>query len=138
MMSRRLKHHKTEDPLKLYERFYRFGIRPTWLQVNRVLNKRTQKDGTIQYLVKWTDLGYADSTWEDEDEEIPELSTFIQYYEDLRYVCGVDGAKKKSKKKKKGEGEEEERPRKYNPPPDKPTTNLDVKYKVCFTDFLYN
>jgi chromodomain-helicase-DNA-binding protein 4 len=97
--------------------------------VNRVLNKRTLKDGVVQYLVKWTDLGYAESTWEDEDEEIPELPLYIQYYEDLRYVCGVDGAKKK-KKKKKGEGEEEERPRKYNPPPDKPTTSLDVKYKV--------
>jgi hypothetical protein len=36
MMSRRLKHHKTEDPLKLYERFYRFGIRPSWLQVIRL------------------------------------------------------------------------------------------------------
>ncbi len=96
-----------------------------------MLNKRTLKDGVVQYLVKWTDLGYAESTWEDEDEEIPELPLYIQYYEDLRYVCGVDGAKKK-KKKKKGEGEEEERPRKYNPPPDKPTTSLDVKYKVRY------
>ena len=128
-MTRRLKHHKKhEDPLKLYERFYRYGIRPTWLQISRVLNKQILKDGTVQYLVKWMDLPYAECTWEDEDEEIPELATMIQHFEDLKYVCGAEGARKK-KKKKKGEGEEEERPRKYNPPPEKPTTNLDVKYK---------
>ncbi len=46
-----------------------------------MLNKRTLKDGVVQYLVKWTDLGYAESTWEDEDEEIPELPIYIQYYE---------------------------------------------------------
>lgn len=127
-MTRRLKHHKTDDPLKLYERFYRYGIRPTWLQINRVLNKRILKDGTVQYLIKWIDLNYAESTWEDEDEDIPELQLMIQNYDDLKYVCGVEGSRKK-KKKKKGEADEDERVRKYNPPPEKPTTNLDVKYK---------
>ena len=127
-MSRRLKHHKQNDPLKLYERFYRYGIRPTWLQISRVLNKRVAKDGTVQYLIKWTDLGYAESTWEDEDEEIPDFAEFVQNYEDLRYVSGVDGSRKK-KKKRKGEGDEDERPRKYNLPPDKPVCNLDIKYK---------
>merc|ERR1719186_656148 len=105
-------------------RFYRYGIKPTWLQPNRVLNRRTLKDGTVQYLVKWHDLTYSDSTWEDEDEEIPDLLTFIRDYEDLRYVCGADGRKKKKKGK---EGEEAKR--KYNAPPDKASTDLDVKYK---------
>merc|ERR1719327_426610 len=71
------------------------------------------------------DLTYAESTWEDEDEDIPDLLNFIRDYEDLRYVCGADG---RSKKKKKKGGEEEHR-RKYNPPPDKPNSDLDVKYK---------
>merc|ERR1712183_1125048 len=62
-LNKRLKHHKVEDPLKLYERFYRYGIRPTWLQPNRVINKRIMKDGSVQYLVKWTDMTYADSSW---------------------------------------------------------------------------
>merc|ERR1719427_1199098 len=110
--SRRIKHHKQEDPKQMYKRFYRYGIKPTWLQPNRVLNRRTLKDGTVQYLVKWHDLTYSDSTWEDEDEEIPDLLTFIRDYEDLRYVCGADGRKKKKKGK---EGEEAKR--KYNAPP---------------------
>ena len=57
--------------------------------------------------------------------DIPEFPIFIQYYEDLRYVCGVDG--KKKKKKKKGEDGEEKK-RRYNPPPDKAITDLDDKY----------
>ena len=121
--SRRLKHHKTEDPMQMYKRFYRYGIRPTWLQPQRVLNRRTLKDGMVQYLVKWIDLTYAESTWEDEDEEIPDLPNFIKDYEDLRYVCGADGRKKKKKSK------EDEVKRKYNPPPDKGITDLDLKYK---------
>ena len=79
----------------------------------------------VQYLVKWMDLTYAESTWEDEDEDIPDLLNFIRDYEDLRYVCGADGRSKKKKKK----GGEEEHKRKYNPPPDKPSTDLDIKYK---------
>merc|ERR1719354_540280 len=124
--SRKLKHHKHDDPLKLYERFYRFGIRPTWLQPNRVINKRILKDGAVQYFVKWTDMTYADCTWEDEDMDIPELPTFIQNFEDLKYVSGAEGGRKK--KKKQGEKDEDQN-RKYKPFPDKPMTNLDTKYK---------
>jgi len=123
--SRRLKHHKHEDPRQMFKRFYRYGVKPTWLQPNRVLNRRQIKDGTIQYLVKWQDLTYADSSWEDEDEEIPDLNVFIRDYEDLRYVCGADGRKKKKKGKEGGE----EVKRKYNAPPDKSSTDLDVKYR---------
>ena len=122
--SRRLKHHKHEDPRQMYKKFYRYGIRPTWLQPMRVLNRRQLKEGGIQYLVKWTDLTYAESSWEDEDADIPDLPLFIKDYEDLRYVCGADGRKKKKKNKDDGD-----RKRKYNPPPDKPTADLDVKYK---------
>jgi len=128
-MGKRLQHHKkTEDPLQLHAKYIRFGLRPSWLVPNRVLNKQVLKDGTVQYLVKWTDLSYADASWEDEDEEIPELSVLIQHYEDLKFVCGAEGSKRK-KKKKKGDGEEDEKPRKYNPFPEKALTNLDTKYK---------
>ncbi|MAD24502.1 MAG: hypothetical protein CMO44_10070 [Verrucomicrobiales bacterium] len=124
--SRRIKHHQKEDPHQMYKRYYRYGIRPTWLQPCRVLNRRVRpKDGMVQYLVKWMDLTYAEATWEDEDEDIPDLLNYIRDYEDLRYVCGADG---RSKKKKKKGGEEEPR-RKYNPPPDKPSSDLDIKYK---------
>lgn len=87
---------------------------------------RTMRDGSNQYFIKWRDLPYQDCSWEDEDMEIPDLATFVQYYEDLRFVCGADG--KRKKKKKKGDDEDSVK-RRYNPPPDKPTTNLDDKYE---------
>ncbi|QQP48589.1 ChromodomainhelicaseDNAbinding protein Mi2 -like protein, partial [Caligus rogercresseyi] len=104
----RLKHHhrsKAEDPNKLYERFFRYGIRPEWLQIHRILNRRTFKDGSVQYYVKWRDLPYIDCSWEDEEFDLPDYTTYVQHYEDLRYVCGVDGKgiKKKQRRKKAGE-----------------------------------
>ncbi len=125
--ARRLKHHSQKaDPLKLYERFFKYGIRPEWLEIHHVVNKRTMKDGSLQYFIKWKDLPYQDCSWEDEELDIPDFATHIQHYEDLRYVCGVDGSSKKKKKKKKGEADEEDtRVRRYNPPPDKATTDLD-------------
>merc|ERR1719266_3085799 len=94
------------------------------MQPNRVLNKRQMRDGSWQYLVRWQDLTYAESTWEDEDMDIPELAQFIKEYEDLRYVCGADGRSKKKSKKAEAEVK-----RKYNAPPDRPSTDLDNKYK---------
>ncbi len=96
---RRLKHHtkKYEDPLHLQERFFRYGIRPEWLQIHHVISRQTLRDGTVQYFIKWRDLPYVDCSWEDEDMEIPDFQTFIQYYEDLRYVCGADGNRMKKK-----------------------------------------
>merc|ERR1712047_112577 len=46
MSSRRLKHHKpkAEDPYKMQERFFRYGIRPEWLQIHHVISKRQLRD----------------------------------------------------------------------------------------------
>ena len=108
--SKRVKHHhkRAEDPYKLQERFFRYGIRPDWLQIQKVLSKQELKDGTKQFFIKWRELPYQDCSWEDEDMDIPEYETFKQYYEDLRYVCGADG-KRKKKKKKDEDGEERKR-----------------------------
>ena len=42
------------------------------------------KDGTVQYLIKWNDLSYAESTWENEDIDIPEFPDHIQNFDDLK------------------------------------------------------
>ena len=84
-LSRKIKHHKKyEDPLKLHERFYRYGIRPDWLQIHHVISKRTMRDGTLQYFIKWRELPYVDCSWEDEDMDIPDFAILKQNYEDLR------------------------------------------------------
>ena len=127
VMSKRLKHHKKAvDPYKIQERFIRYGIRPDWLQIHHIISRRTLKDGTVQYFIKWRELPYVDCSWEDEDMDIPDYQTFVYDYEDLRFVCGADGKKKKKKKRYDDDGNE--RKRKYNAPPDKPTTDLDDPY----------
>lgn len=128
------------EEMDLENRFYRYGIRPEWLVVHRVINHRTLRDNRTQYLVKWRELNYDMASWEEEgpEVEIPGLKRGIEEYFDLRVACGVDTpAKKKSKGKshKKGKSkeaaveEERETPRRYNPPPEKPSSNLSRKWE---------
>ena len=44
------------------------GVRPEWCVVERVLAERACHDGATQYLVKWCDLGYSESTWESTED----------------------------------------------------------------------
>jgi chromodomain-helicase-DNA-binding protein 4 len=79
MSSRRRKKAETEvDPLE--ERFYKYGIRPEWLQIHRIVNHQTLPDGTTQYLVKWRELSYDRVSWEDEAEDLPQFKRYIDLY----------------------------------------------------------
>ncbi|KAL7288976.1 hypothetical protein TKK_0016934 [Trichogramma kaykai] len=129
------KQHSTKrEDYNLEERFYRYGVRPEWLVVHRIINHRLQRDGRAMYLVKWRDLGYDQSTWEDEHADIPGLKIAIEYYLDLRAANSADGPTRKGKKgkgkksKTKELMEDDDRvPRRYTPPPEKPTTDLRKK-----------
>ncbi|XP_044753178.1 chromodomain-helicase-DNA-binding protein Mi-2 homolog isoform X2 [Coccinella septempunctata] len=118
---------KDED---LEERFYRYGVKPEWLVVHRVINHRTMRDGRTLYLVKWRELPYDQATWEEESDEIPGLKQAIEYYMDLR-AAYTGNKKKKGRKGKTRElmdDEEKTAVRRYTPPPEKPTTDLKKKY----------
>ncbi|KAG8225258.1 hypothetical protein J437_LFUL006490 [Ladona fulva] len=126
------------DEQTLEEKFYRYGIKPEWLIVHRIINHKNLRDGRILYLVKWRDLGYDQATWEEENNDIPALKRAIEYYQDLRASCNADllvskkGKKGKGKKTKTKELQEEEgdrTPRRYTPPPEKPSTDLKKKYE---------
>uniref|UniRef100_A0AC34FH11 Chromo domain-containing protein n=1 Tax=Panagrolaimus sp. ES5 TaxID=591445 RepID=A0AC34FH11_9BILA len=62
---------KEDDPHNLEEKFYRYGIKPEWMQVNRVLHHICYQKGQYDYLVKWKELMYDQATWERDDQEIP-------------------------------------------------------------------
>ncbi|XP_053689354.1 chromodomain-helicase-DNA-binding protein Mi-2 homolog isoform X2 [Sabethes cyaneus] len=129
------------DDTELEEKYYKYGVKPEWLMVHRVINHRTMRDGRTLYLVKWRELPYDLATWEEEDEDIAGLKNAIEYYLDLRANCtneinssssGSKKSKKKGRKSRAKELEDEERLglRRYTPPPDKPTTDLKRKYEV--------
>lgn len=119
----------------LEEKFYRYGVKPEWLIVHRVINHRTMRDGRTLYLVKWRELVYDQVTWEEESDEIPGLRGAVEYYLDLRAAATADASVrkkgKKGRKSKAKEVEEDDRSTKrYTPPPEKPTTDLKKKYEV--------
>ncbi|CAB1314904.1 unnamed protein product [Coregonus sp. 'balchen'] len=57
---------KSKDPqyAAMEERFYRYGIKPEWMVIHRILNHSYDKDGDVHYLIKWRDLPYDQCTWE--------------------------------------------------------------------------
>ncbi|KAF8796833.1 Chromodomain-helicase-DNA-binding protein 4 like protein [Argiope bruennichi] len=118
----------------LEEKFYRYGIRPEWLQIHKIINHRTGKDGKTKYLVKWRDLPYDLTTWEDgkitDDFEIPDWQKAENYYWDLR--ASLESQNKKYVKNKSSKGKrpkdlkDEDGTRRLTPPPDKPTVDEEV------------
>jgi chromodomain-helicase-DNA-binding protein 4 len=58
----------------------RYGIKPEWMIVHRIINHRTMRDGRTLYLVKWRDLSYDQATWEEENESILGLKQAIDFY----------------------------------------------------------
>ncbi|UYV68737.1 CHD5 [Cordylochernes scorpioides] len=123
----------------LEEKYYRYGVRPEWLQVHRVINHRTLRDGRTMYLVKWRDLTYDQASWEFGDNtgefEIPDLQKAINLYWDLRNAAEAYHNKKsggsgkmKSKSRRREQLEEAGSGRRMTPPPEKPSVDPKKKY----------
>lgn len=136
---KRIQMHRAEgqelDETALEEKFYRYGVKPEWLMVHRVINHRTMRDGRVLYLVKWRELPYDQCTWEEEGDDIAGIKPAIEYYMDLRSALTSEGAvRKKGKKGRKSKNkeleDEEKMTKRYTPPPEKPTTDLKKKYEV--------
>ncbi|XP_017051832.1 chromodomain-helicase-DNA-binding protein 3 [Drosophila ficusphila] len=64
----------------LKDRFYRHGVKPQWLLLQRIIGHREEPDGTAVYLVKWRELPYADSTWEQDEDYVQGLGRAIELY----------------------------------------------------------
>uniref|UniRef100_A0A5S6QHK0 Chromodomain-helicase-DNA-binding protein 3 n=1 Tax=Trichuris muris TaxID=70415 RepID=A0A5S6QHK0_TRIMR len=71
---------KEEDPHNLEERYYRYGIKPEWLQIQRIINHKLHKHGTVEYLIKWRELSYDQASWESDEFELPNFADAMQYY----------------------------------------------------------
>uniref|UniRef100_A0A4W4DYV5 DNA helicase n=1 Tax=Electrophorus electricus TaxID=8005 RepID=A0A4W4DYV5_ELEEL len=79
----------------LEEKYYRYGIKPEWMMVHRIINHSMDKKGNYHYLVKWRDLTYDQCTWERDDLDIPEFGIHkaptIKYEEQPDFVTVTGG-----------------------------------------------
>ncbi|CAH2272586.1 chromodomain-helicase-DNA-binding 3 isoform X4 [Pelobates cultripes] len=64
----------------LEEKFYRYGIKPEWMSIQRIINHSMDRRGCYHYLIKWRDLAYDQSTWEEDDMKLPDYDYHKQMY----------------------------------------------------------
>nr|XP_008174349.1 chromodomain-helicase-DNA-binding protein 3 isoform X7 [Chrysemys picta bellii] len=117
---------KSKDPLyaQMEERFYRYGIKPEWMAIHRIINHSIDKKGNYHYLVKWRDLPYDQSTWEEDEMAIPDFDFHKHaYWRHRELIMGEDPAQPRRYKKKKKEMPSEG-------PPNSPTNDPTVKYET--------
>ncbi|XP_075764199.1 chromodomain-helicase-DNA-binding protein 3 isoform X2 [Pelodiscus sinensis] len=117
---------KSKDPLyaQMEERFYRYGIKPEWMAIHRIINHSIDKKGNYHYLVKWRDLPYDQSTWEEDEMAIPDFDFHKHaYWRHRELIMGEDPAQPRKYKKKKKEMPSEG-------PPNSPTNDPTVKYET--------
>uniref|UniRef100_A0A671X5Z1 Uncharacterized protein n=1 Tax=Sparus aurata TaxID=8175 RepID=A0A671X5Z1_SPAAU len=111
---------KSKDPqyAVMEERFYRYGIKPEWMVIHRILNHSFDKDGDVHYLIKWRDIPYDQCTWEVDDFDVPEYDGHKANYWDHRLVTG----------ELKGKKLKDDHP-KREVPPDAPIIDPTIKFE---------
>lgn len=63
------------------EKFYKFGVKPEWLIVHRVINHRTMRDGRTLYLVKvFIFLIYRDTSAGDQNQICHMFYNIFKFY----------------------------------------------------------
>uniref|UniRef100_M4AJS6 Chromodomain helicase DNA binding protein 5 n=1 Tax=Xiphophorus maculatus TaxID=8083 RepID=M4AJS6_XIPMA len=119
---------KSKDPqyAAMEERFYRYGIKPEWMIIHRILNHSFDKDGDVHYLIKWRDLPYDQCTWEADDFDVPEYEIHKAFYWDHReQILGED---QRPLVVRKGKKLKENYP-KREVPPDAPIIDPTIKFE---------
>ncbi|KAM7422043.1 hypothetical protein PAMA_010229 [Pampus argenteus] len=119
---------KSKDPqyAVMEERFYRYGIKPEWMVIHRILNHSFDKDGDVHYLIKWRDLPYDQCTWEVDDFDVPEYDSHKACYWDHReQILGEDQRPLVVRKGKKVKDDHPKR----EVPPDAPIIDPTIKFE---------
>ncbi|XP_056884414.1 chromodomain-helicase-DNA-binding protein 3 isoform X4 [Takifugu flavidus] len=106
----------------LEDKYYRYGIKPEWMMIHRIINHSVDKKGIYHYLVKWKDLTYDQCTWERDDMDIPDFAIYKKnYWRHRDAIMKEDPDKPKRMRNKGQEGEEES--------PASPVTDPTIKYE---------
>ncbi|XP_061093053.1 chromodomain-helicase-DNA-binding protein 3 isoform X3 [Conger conger] len=115
---------RAKDPqyAALEEKFYRYGIKPEWMMIHRIINHSVDKKGNYHYLVRWRDLTYDQCTWESDDLEIPEFNTHkTNYWRHREEVMKDDPEKPRRMRNLRKEDNDV--------PPSSPVNDPTVKYE---------
>ncbi|KAM6909031.1 chromodomain-helicase-DNA-binding protein 3 [Xenentodon cancila] len=106
----------------LEDKYYKYGIKPEWMMIHRIINHSVDKKGIYHYLVKWRDLTYDQCTWERDDMEVPDFAVYkASYWRHRDLIMKEDPDKPRKLKNKNSEGEEES--------PPSPLTDPTIKYE---------
>ncbi|KAK7909646.1 hypothetical protein WMY93_014330 [Mugilogobius chulae] len=73
---------RAKDPqyAMMEDKFYKYGIKPEWMIIHRIINHSVDKKNMYHYLVKWRDLTYDQCTWERDDMDIPDFEIYKAAY----------------------------------------------------------
>ncbi|XP_078020470.1 chromodomain-helicase-DNA-binding protein 3 isoform X10 [Epinephelus lanceolatus] len=115
---------RAKDPqyAMLEDKYYRYGIKPEWMMIHRIINHSVDKKGMYHYLVKWRDLTYDQCTWERDDMDIPEFAIYkANYWRHRDAIMKEDPDKPRRIRSRNQEGEEES--------PASPVTDPTIKYE---------
>ncbi|KAG8568678.1 hypothetical protein GDO81_014106 [Engystomops pustulosus] len=117
---------KTKDPqyAKMEEKYYRYGIKPEWMMIHRIMNHSFDKKGDVHYLIKWKDLPYDQCTWEIDDIDIPDYEALKQAYWDHRELMLGEDSRTPSRFKKSRRSKEDSSEK----PPLTPIVDPTVKF----------
>uniref|UniRef100_A0A671X5U6 Uncharacterized protein n=1 Tax=Sparus aurata TaxID=8175 RepID=A0A671X5U6_SPAAU len=119
---------KSKDPqyAVMEERFYRYGIKPEWMVIHRILNHSFDKDGDVHYLIKWRDIPYDQCTWEVDDFDVPEYDGHkANYWDHREQILGEDQRPLVVRKGKKLKDDHPKR----EVPPDAPIIDPTIKFE---------
>ncbi|XP_054916143.1 chromodomain-helicase-DNA-binding protein 3 isoform X2 [Poeciliopsis prolifica] len=102
---------RAKDPhyALLEDKYYKYGIKPEWMMIHRIINHSMDKKGMYHYLVKWKDLTYDQCTWERDDMDIPDFELHkANYWRHRDNILKEDPDKPRKMTSKEGDDEEEE------------------------------
>ncbi|XP_029287263.1 chromodomain-helicase-DNA-binding protein 5 isoform X1 [Cottoperca gobio] len=119
---------KSKDPqyAAMDERFYRYGIKPEWMVIHRIVNHSYDNDADVHYLVNWRDLAYDQCTWEVDDFDVPEYDIHkASYWDHREQIIGED---QRPLVVRKGKKLKEDHP-KREVPPDAPIIDPTIKFE---------
>ncbi|XP_042257219.1 chromodomain-helicase-DNA-binding protein 3 isoform X3 [Thunnus maccoyii] len=106
----------------LEDKYYRYGIKPEWMMIHRIINHSVDKKGMYHYLVKWRDLTYDQCTWERDDMEIPDFVIYkANYWRHRDAIMKDDPDKPRKMRSKSQEGDDDS--------PASPVTDPTIKYE---------